>query len=153
MTKVTKAMVRYATPQYPAQRDVSASITLPAGKYVVIPSTFKAGGLGKYWLSVSATCLGVRASHTQHTHVPLTLIACVPCDSLGVVHGRLPGSLFVFGSNQVCPPLGLFSAQFEVFGGTEVKWDAGLHSDAGDSDATLQLGVELTAMDEAARVS
>jgi hypothetical protein len=58
--RISKDIVRYVSPQYRGVRDVNVSLQLPAGRYVIIPSTFDAGGVGKYWLSASATCLGVR---------------------------------------------------------------------------------------------
>ena len=61
LKRATKSIVKFVTPQYRGVRDVTAVVPLPAGRYVIIPTTYAAGGLGKYWLSVSATCLGVRA--------------------------------------------------------------------------------------------
>ncbi len=60
MKKITKSMLRYMSPQYHAVRDVTASVFLPAGNYVIVPTTYNPGGVGKYWLSISATCAGVR---------------------------------------------------------------------------------------------
>jgi hypothetical protein len=59
MAKVKKEDIKIVSP-FRAERDVSVSLPLTAGKYVVIPMTFQAGGVSKYWLSVSTTALGVR---------------------------------------------------------------------------------------------
>jgi hypothetical protein len=52
MARVTKDNVKAFTAPFLAARDITLSLDLAAGHYVIIPMTFQPGCLGKFWLSV-----------------------------------------------------------------------------------------------------
>lgn len=55
-TKFSKSKMKGFTAPFKAQRNMTVTVDLSAGKYVVLPCTFKPGGLGQYWVSVYAKC-------------------------------------------------------------------------------------------------
>ena len=85
VTRLTKDNVKAFTMPFQASRDITLSVELPAGQYVVIPMTYEPGGLGKFWLTVYAKAPGVRVLQCVEKDTNASISATAPLlDSLEV---------------------------------------------------------------------